>query len=288
MRVLVVANPVAGRGLGERVGRAVAEGLRRRGVAAELHLTGTRADRRTRLAAECAGADVVVAVGGDGTLREVLEGLPDPDVPVGVVPAGTANVLARDLALPRGVDRAVDTILRGKCIRLDVARVGGRLCFLAASVGFDAMAVRELERRRRGPVSWWTWAGALARTFARYRPPRLTVEIDGTALPGQWGLVIVSNCVRYAGLLRLAADRRLDDGLFEAHLLRDASRFGLAAAVACGVVAGLPDGVCELRRARRVRITSEEPVPYQVDGDRGGETPMELEVLGRQHRLLVP
>lgn len=178
---------------------------------------------------------MVVAVGGDGTLREVL------------------------------------AILRGKCIRLDVARVGGRLCFLAASVGFDAMAARELERRRRGPVRRWTWAGALARTFARYRPPRLTVELDGTALSGRWGLVIVGNCV-----------------LFEAYLLRGASRFGLAAAAVRGVVAGLPDGVCELRRARRVRITSEEPVPYQVDGDWGGETPMELEVLGRQHRVLVP
>lgn len=286
MRALVVANPIAGRGHGERVGRAVVDALERRGVAATLQLTRARADARARLAAD--GVDVVIAVGGDGTLREVLEALSDRDVPVGVVPAGTANVLARDLGLSRDADDAVDVILRGTCARLDVARVDGRLCFLAASVGFDAMAVRELARRRRGPVSWWTWAGALARTFVRYRPPRLAVELDGAALPGRWGLVMVTNCVRYGAVLRLAADRRLDDGLFEVYLLRDASRLGLLAAAARGSVSGLPDGVCELRRARRVWVTSEAPVPYQVDGDWGGETPMELEVRGRRYRLLVP
>jgi len=287
VRALIVANPIAGRGRGRDVGHAVARELTRRGVVAALFFTRARGDARARVAA-ATDVDVVVAVGGDGTLREVLEALPDGGPAVAVVPAGTGNVLARDLGLPADAARAAEVILGGRSVGLDTARVDGRLCFLAASVGFDAMAVHELERRRRGPITRGTWAVALVRTFLRYRPPRLAVELDGATLPGEFGLVLVANCVRYAGLLRLAHDRRLDDGLFEAYLFRDARRPRLVAAIARGLVAGLPGGGCELRRARRVRVTSPAPVPCQVDGDAAGETPMTLEVGARRHRVLVP
>ncbi|OGL11844.1 MAG: hypothetical protein A3I14_00275 [Candidatus Rokubacteria bacterium RIFCSPLOWO2_02_FULL_73_56] len=287
MRALIVVNPIAGRGRGRDTGHAVAAALGRHGVAAELHLAGARGDTRARVAA-AEGVDVVVVVGGDGTVREVLEALPPGDVAVAVVPAGTANVLARDLGLPADAAGAAEVILRGRSVGLDTARVDGRLCFLAASVGVDALAVREVARRRRGPITWGTWAAALARTLRRYRPPRLAVELDGAALPGAFGLVIVANCVRYAGVLRLGSDRRLDDGLFEVYLLRAAGRARLIAAVARGLLGALPGGGCERRRARRVRVTSADPAPYQVDGDAGGETPMTLEVGGRRYRLLVP
>jgi len=146
VRALIVANPIAGRGRGRDVGHAVARKLTRRGVVAALFFTRARGDARARVAA-ATDVDVVVAVGGDGTLREVLEALPDGGPAVAVVPAGTGNVLARDLGLPADAARAAEVILGGRSVGLDTARVDGRLCFLAASVGFDAMAVHELERR---------------------------------------------------------------------------------------------------------------------------------------------
>lgn len=144
-RALVIANPIAGRGRGAEVGHRVTDGLRRRGVASELHLTQARGDGAAHVRALGGAADLVVAVGGDGTLREVFEGLSDPTIPVGLVPLGTANALSVDLGLPRDPRRAVDVMLAGRVTNLDVGHINGQLTFLVSGVGLDAMTVRELE-----------------------------------------------------------------------------------------------------------------------------------------------
>jgi diacylglycerol kinase (ATP) len=288
---LIVANPIAGRGRGQRVALALAEGLRRRGVLADIHFTRARGDGRARVAEIGRDVDLVVAVGGDGTLREVLEGLPSPEVPVALVPAGTGNVLAAELGLPRrtrDAGRALEMILAGRTTLFDVGRVNGRLCLLACGVGLDALLVRQVDSRRHGPITRWHYVGALLRLLPRYRPPRLTVEIDGCAEPGPHGLVLIANTARYVQGLRLSPDRRLDDGRFEVYLFPDGGRRALIAAALRAWVAGLPGRGCTLHRARRVRVTGETPVPYQVDGDPGGETPMEFEVGPGQYRLIVP
>lgn len=286
-RALVIANPIAGRGRAEAIGRRVAEELARRGAPADLHLTRARGDARARVAALGPDVDLVVAVGGDGTLREVLDGLPDRQVPVGVVPFGTANVMSRDLGLPREVDRAVDVIAAGRVTRIDAARVNGHLSFLVTGVGLDGLIVREVERRRRGPITRWSYTSALARALPRYRAPRLSVVIDGVEA-GEYGLVLVSNIIHYAGLLRLAPDRRLDDGRFEVYLFRDAGRRALAAAMLRGLVTRLSHAASEVRPARSVRVTSDAGVPYHVDGDYCGETPVDFAVCDRQYALLTP
>jgi diacylglycerol kinase (ATP) len=287
-RALVVANPIAGRGRGHKVGREVVEGLLRRGVQAELHLTTARGCGRARVRCMDPECDLVVSVGGDGTLREVFDGLCDSDVPVGLVPLGTANVLGLDLGLPRDVDRALEVMAARKLARIDAALVNGHLSFLVTGVGIDGMTVRELERRRTGPITKATYVGALVRALRGYRAPSLRVELDGRAVEGKFGLVLISNIVHYGGVFRLSPDRRLDDGLFEVYLFRDASPAALAGVALRGLLGRLPGGAGELRRARRARIESDRPVAYQVDGDFRGETPVELEVADRQYRLLVP
>lgn len=262
-------------------------GLERHGVAATLHLTRGRGDGAARVAAP-ADEDVVVAVGGDGTLREVLAGLPPRDVPIGVVPAGTANVLALDLALPRDPARAVDVILAGRTTALDTGRVNGHLCFLVTGVGLDGEVVRAIDRRRRGPITRWHYAAALVRLLPRYRPARLSVEVDGEAHQPGCVSVLISNSVRYAGIFRLSAERRLDDGRFEVYLFGGRGRAALLGGALRGLLGRLPGGACTLRRARRVRVSADVPVAVQVDGDPGGTTPVEFEVAERRYRVLVP
>src|SRR2546426_6143 len=193
-RALVIANPIAGRGQGARGGRDVAEDLRRRGVASQLHFTRARGD------------------------------------------------------------------------------------------GFDAMIVRALEARRRGPISRASYVVPLLRSLARYRPPRLRVEIDGRAEADDAGLVLISNVVNYAGLLCLSRARRLDDGRFEVFLFREAARRQLLAAAMRAFISELSGKGCDVKQARRVRVTSDTPVPYHVDGDYGGETPVDFRVSEPQYR----
>lgn len=287
-RALVVANPISGRGQGAKAAEELTAGLRRAGVATELFLTGRRGEAFTRLRCLEQGTDLVVSVGGDGTLREVLEGLVDPEIPVLPVPFGTANVLALELGLTRDVHRALEILARRKLVPIDVARVNDRLSFLVTGVGLDGAAVREVERRRRGAITRWSYVRALAAVAARYRPPRLRVRVDGEALAGEYGLVLVSNLANYAGLLHLAGDARIDDGRFEAYLFPTGRWRELLGALARGVLARLPSGRVSLRRGRRFEVESEVPVPYQVDGDTGGETPVEIRVSSNQYRLVVP
>jgi diacylglycerol kinase family enzyme len=194
-----------------------------------------------------------------------------------------------DLGLPRDATRALAVLHGDRRQRIDVARVNGcALSFLVSGVGFDALVVRELERLRRGPISKWTWARAAASVLLRYREPSLVVELDGVPLTGRFGFVLFSNVIHYGGLRVLSADRQLDDGLFEAYLFRGCGRIGLVGHGLRALLSGLPSSRCERHRARRMHVSSDTPVPYQVDGDLGGETPLDIEVLAQPFTLLVP
>jgi diacylglycerol kinase (ATP) len=288
-RALIVANPVAGRGQGAKVAREIAQGLARQGTQSCVHVTAGRGDGRARVRCLEQDIDLVVSVGGDGTLREVFDGLVDPRVPVAVLPAGTANVLGIDLGLPRDVDGLLELVRARRIQAIDVADVNGHLSFLVTGVGFDGRVAREVENRRRGPITKWSYVPAVLRSLRDYRPPRLKVELDGALLPGEFGWVLASNIVHYGGFLELRGHGALDDGLWEIYLFADASPWGLARAGARGVLASLPGGKsCTMRRARSLRVTCDEPVPYQVDGDARGSTPVELALNGRRHVILIP
>ena len=287
-RALVVANPIAGRGKGSKAARELSEGLRSLGVQVDTHMTSGRDDARERVAALEPEVDLVIAVGGDGTLREVLEGLPDSSIPVGQLPLGTANVLANELGLPRDVHEALEVFSQRHTQRLDISHVNGELSFLVTGVGPDAMAVREVERLRRGAITKLHYVWSLFHTLCRYRAPRLQVEIEGDPIPGEYGFVLVSNTESYAGVAQLDPQTKLDDGQYEVYLFPARSRMALIAILLRGMLRNLPGKFGSLHKATRVRITSTEPTPYQVDGDYKGETPVEISVPGRQVRLLTP
>ncbi len=286
-RALVVANPIAGRGHAARLAEELRQAFERRGVAAEVLLTRARGDA-PRLIDAAGPADLVVAVGGDGTLSEVLQGLPERTTPVGLLPSGTANVLAHALGLPARVDLALETFLRGRTQALDVARVGARLAHLVVGVGFDARVVQAVEARRTGPITKAVYIGAVLRTLRRYRPVPLYVWIDGQALDEPVGMVWIANTPKYADVLRFARGTRLDDGLWEVYLFPTGRSSELLGAALRGLVLRLPGGPITMRRARSVRIEAAEPVPYQVDGDLGGETPVQIELLREPFRIVVP
>ena len=286
---VVIANPVAGRGRARSEAERLAHGLGSVGIRSEVGFTEGRGDAARRARELDADADLVVSVGGDGKLGEVLEGLDGRDVPVALLPVGTANVLSLDLGLPRDVAGAVAMIERGRTTRIDTARVNGdRLSFLVTGIGFDGMAVHEVEARRRGPISKSSYLSAGMRALSRYEPPRLEVEVDGKKLEGSYAEVIVSNIVHYAGFRVLSRDRELDDGIFEVYLFRKGSLASLLGYGLRALAFGLPGGTCTRVRARVVRVTSPTPVACQVDGDAHGETPVEIAVHPVQSRLVVP
>jgi len=284
--VRVIANPIAGSGRGEAKAGALAAELERAGLSVELLLTGARGDAE-RFAAQ-SQADALVSVGGDGTLSEVLRGHREPERPVGILPLGTANVLALDLGLSADPRKAAQMIAAGHTLGLDTARVNGRLAFLVAGVGFDGEVVRQVEARRRGPITKFSYVRAGLATLRRYREPRLSVEIDGVRVSGSFGWVLVSNVVHYGGVFHLAGDRVLDDGLWEVYLFERATLRHLAWIGVRGLLGRLHARGIQRHRARRVAVRSDVPVATQLDGDGLGVTPLDLEVNGPRFRIFCP
>jgi diacylglycerol kinase (ATP) len=296
---LLVANPIAGAGRGERAAQGLQEALLAAGLRSELKLTRGSGDA-CRFAAERAPeCDLVVSIGGDGTLREILNGLhQDGDElrlcpPVATMPMGTANVLAIDFKLPKKIPGIVEMIRGGVTRELDIAQIGSEggpkiTSFLAIGAGFDAEVVHRLDAARQGPISKLSYIPHVARAVATFRPPALTVTVDGAALEGTYGQIMIANIINYGGILKLDPATQSDDGFWELYLWRKGNRRELMRSAIRGAIAHLPGGPCTRVRAKKIQISSTSPFPYHVDGDPGGFTPFEFEVTGRRQAILVP
>lgn len=304
-RIKVIANPFSGGGRAGRLARRMTNALRRRGCEVELEETARAGDAR-RGAARAEGFSAVGCVGGDGTVNEVVNGLPENGAPpLAMIPSGTANVLAKELGLPRTVAGLARLITDGREVRWDlgVDRLSGRKFLLFASAGYDAHVVHLFHEARRKPVRLWQYAlwnmwlyivwGL--KSIAGYRPPRITVELEGRRLTAEAAWVQVSNVPSYGGPLVFTPRARPDDGAFEvmvqhARRRRDVLRMFWAAILnyAFRMEYRMPD--VTFHRAGRVRIVSTDgaAVPVQVDGDPGGHLPVEFEIVPGGIRVLSP
>ena len=152
MRVLVIGNPVSGGGRSGRLLERLVRSLEQKGHAVDVFLTEGAGEARRRAEQLEAGADRLVVVGGDGTLNEVLNGLPDPSrIPLTQLATGTANLLAHDLRLPFSVSGMTRLLENGSVRRLDMGLARDRRFLLVVSAGFDAMVTHEVQANRSGP-----------------------------------------------------------------------------------------------------------------------------------------
>jgi YegS/Rv2252/BmrU family lipid kinase len=258
---------------------------------ADVSLTETTGSGHAEvLARELSGeADVVVAVGGDGTIREVATGLMGTGVPFTIVPAGTENILAKTFGLRARVHDVVDTITRGRRIACDVGRVNGRIFLVVAGFGFDADVVERLANVRRGHISHFHYAQPVLDAWLGHKFPEVRVEADG-------GVIFEGRCMVLAGLLprytigfRVLTEAIPGDGMIDVCVLPcDGSikLVGLAIDVLFGRhLSG--DGVV-YRKCQTLRVSSAERVPFQLDGDVGGEIPAEVTVDARALTILAP
>jgi YegS/Rv2252/BmrU family lipid kinase len=289
MRLALLCNPVSGRGRGRRLAPRVRERLERRGHEVELHLTRGPGDAVEWARARERPYDRILVIGGDGTLNELINGLPDPSrTPIAQLATGTANLLAHDLALPRNAAGLARLVEQGRVRRIDMGLTGERRFILVLSAGFDAAVVREIARTRSSTLGYAGYARPALRVLRDYVPPRLRVEIDGEG-PVDGEMVVVSNTRNYGGLFTLADRATCDSGHFDVCVLQNASIAGVVRAGVSGLTGGLSrrDDV-EYRTGRRIRIHAAEPVPVEIDGDLAGETPVEIELFPAHVPILVP
>lgn len=229
----------------------------------------------------------LVAAGGDGTVDDLVSRY--PGVRLAILPLGTENLLAKSLGISRSGHQLAGFIEAGQTRRMDLVAHGERRFCLMASAGIDAEVIRRVHHYRRGHASRWKYAWHILRSLGAYRFPELEVYLDDAAEPLRARQVFVINHPAYALGLRVAPEARSDDGLLNLWLFSKGGvghtfRWFLAAWF--GRLGQATDLVT--RTAARVRLTSIQPVPVQVDGDPAGTTPLELTVIPYALEIIVP
>jgi YegS/Rv2252/BmrU family lipid kinase len=287
VKILVVVNPIAGGGAAARGAERVARLLESRGHGVEYFSARSPEEtaERVRQRESEASLDRIVVAGGDGTVNDVVNGLEDPSrVPLAHLAHGTANMLARELRIPRDPGALAALVERGSSRRLDLGRAGDRRFLLVVSSGFDAMVTRAVSRARRGTLGYPGYARPILEALRHYRAPRLRVSVD-TAAPLSGALAVVSNIRNYGGIFSVADHARPDSGVLDVCVFRGEGRADLVRyALAAGArrVSRLAD--VTYRTGRRIVIEAREPTAVQIDGDYRGTTPLTIEV----EPLVVP
>jgi len=236
--------------------------------------------------------DVVIAAGGDGTVAGVAQAAGEAGVPLLIAPMGTANMLAALLGIPGDLDGAIE-LLAGETVvrRIDGMEIGGRLCFLSASVGVSAMAIRELSASDKRRFGFLAYVGRGIASSFTFHPTLCTISIDGRAR----SLRIRDISVINAGLkserpIPGIPDIRPDDGRLDV-LIVWAPRLGeylrhLVRALFCW--RRVHPNIEWLTAEREVEIDCSEPLPVQADGDLIGETPVTIRLVRDAVDIVAP
>ncbi len=292
---ILISNPHAGRGGAHRAIEVARfrDLLKAHGVDVELRNTDCPGD--AALTAECAARDgvrEVIVSGGDGTINEALQGLVGTGVRLAVWPRGTANVLARELALPLDPNLAAEVIARGKSRRIHIgcaiAEKTGvkRYFFLMAGIGLDASIVRRVRprlKRRVGEAAfWYSGLGHLA----SWRPVPFSVEANGAILPATFAAI--GKAAHYGGNLSITPNARLDRPEFEICVVCSYSRLRylrlLSQAMRGGLTKSTPD--VHFIRAPCARAVGDALV--QADGELVGQLPMTFEIAPYSIEIIAP
>jgi len=287
-RVLLIVNPGSRRGA--RRLRDAQSAFARRSVTCDVVMTERPGHAAEVAAARGRSYDAVFTLGGDGTVMEVIGALAHSAIPIGVLPGGTGNLIARVLGIPLDVSRAVGLLMDGDDARIDLGSIDGRRFAFAAGVGIDATMVETTSRalKSRLGVLAYFWTGAKA--AMRHERFRVVATVDGVRHERKATMVMVANFgAVFRDLITLGPGIRQDDGMLDLCVfsptgLRDSIRVTLRL-----LRKDFRTDPCMLYTAgRRIRIETEPGRPVQADGDLVGMTPFDVVVEPLAVRLLVP
>jgi diacylglycerol kinase family enzyme len=296
--VLLFANMIAGQGRGKPIAARLSQALGQAGYGvrplfdppSQIPLEKIRGERP---------AKAVIVIGGDGTLRNVTERLLDAFGPLAippvlVVPLGTANLMAQHLDIrwrdANAAPAIVAAIKRGKVAWIDASRANGQLFLLTVGAGMDGRIIHELDRIRSGPIDLTSYALPVALAMQRYVFEPITVTVDGRRIFGPApGMAFIANAPEYGLGFPLLPDAKSDDGLLDVCVLPCRDR-GQMLSLLLSAAAGehMNTEGARYEKGVRIGVTADNPGRVQGDGEAGGFTPLDIELLPVKVPFIVP
>lgn len=290
MTLLLIANPACGGGRGEKYIPQIERTLE--DLKLEFKLVKTsRPKEAIELArkAVAEGFQKIVAVGGDGTVHEVVNGILGTGAILGIIPIGDGNDISRCLHIPRDIPAACRLLEKVYTRTIDVGTANGTYFVGVASTGFDSVVTEianEMTIKVRGPVKYTL---AAFRALTSFRASNFYFNCDGKLSAERAMLIAVANTRNYGGGMKVAPAAELDDGLFDICLVREISRFHFIR-VFPTVFSGqhIKDPNITIFRAREIEISSEKPFHVYADGEYIMPLPARFRIVPRALEVIVP
>lgn len=288
-RVLLVANPASRRGA--RLRNAAVRALHGAGVECDVVLTERPGHGREVCIARHDGYDAVFALGGDGTAIEIVDALAGTGKPVGVLPGGTGNLIARGLGVPLLMRRAVHALLRGHVRKLDLGCIDDRRRFaFAAGVGVDAEMIEKTPRWLKHRIGILAYALAAGRAILFGQPMKVRATVDGETLERTAVSVMLAN---FGAVLKdrimFGPEIRQDDGMLDLCVFSPAGPIDAVRVMWKLFRKDFRDDPRMLyRKGRNFVVETDPPARYEADGELIGMTPFRVHVEPLASTVLVP
>ena len=295
-RILVVLNPTAGQRRTSRIRGMIESFLNEESVDFELRETGAAGDAlKWARSARAEGFDLIAVAGGDGTIREAVEGLMRSGgrLPLAQIPIGTGNVTARALRIPTmNIKKSLELIVDGKEAVFDIGYMPNhdRYFVFVMGIGYDAHIIHDTPREIKRHLGFFAYIGAGIKHFFKVRPIKLEVEMDGVTRQIKAHTVMVINIGTIEDLkLSFAPNIDPHDGKLNVMIISTDSHWS-SLIVLIKVLTRRYFGYRPLRhyKVERIRVDAETPLPLEIDGDPVGTTPFLAEVIPHALTLVVP
>jgi YegS/Rv2252/BmrU family lipid kinase len=289
--IVCIVNPKSGTGSTKYLGRSFQNYLVSKGYDLRIFPT-TSLEHACELATDAAvdfDCKVVVAVGGDGTVREVAHGLEGSDKPLLIVPAGTENLLANELGFSEKLSFLIEIFEQAYTRPLDLGCVNGKCFTSIAGFGFDGRIVHRMHKQRKGHIDHFDYFWPIWRTFWDYKFKPIKVEIDGEFVFDGPGLVFVGNLSRYAAGLYILRHADISDGLLDVCIYKCSHKPHLVKHSIMTLLKRHVYGKDVIyQQGKTVTVSSDSnQIEAEIDGDPGPSLPVKIEIIPNAVNVMV-
>ncbi len=273
-KIFLIINKYAGHQNGANALYIIVPYLKKNGCLVEYSFTN-HPGHATELASDAAvnGFDLVVAVGGDGTVNEVAKGLIGSNTPMGIIPMGSGNGLARELGISMNMSKSARTLIEGKNIQLDVCKLNNQHFLCTSGIGFDALVTHKMSKAAsRGFLKY---VQLVVRESIFYKPLDVRMKIDGVLIEGPVFLITFANTSQFGNNAFIAPAASMTDGLIDVVVVRKFAKIWMpvfAIALFTKLIPKLPFVNCY--KAKQIDLELGDTPFYHFDGEPGQlETP---------------
>jgi diacylglycerol kinase (ATP) len=292
LKVKFIINPIAGRRRNiKKEMQKIKQIFSAKRAQADFHITNSPGEA-TEIAqrSKDQGYDIIVAVGGDGTMNEVATSLEGSDIPIGIIPQGSGNGLARALGIPLKLEKACETLFENRFISIDAGRINNKKFFNVAGIGFDAQIGWHYNQKYGKSRGFFSYVLSGFQVFFRFDREEITVMLNEENINITPLLLTVANSRQYGAGAIIAPTADPSDGLFDVCIVKDIGFFtGLfhVPKLFTGTIDKVPH--LSIYKASSIDIVRKKPGPIQIDGEpHMGEAHLKISLLPKSLKVCVP